>query len=625
MTIEYTDEMKAYVENHLIAYIGNKRRLIPLLIKSLERCDIPDPAKATFYDPFAGTGVVSRLAKGLGFRVICNDWEPYSQVINRLYIQTDQSELDTLFQKYGGMEQIVALLNRLDHVDEKEAYISKFYCPKHTLKPDLENERLFYTQETGQRIDAIRNQIAQWYDQKPKLSSKEKKERDALLALLLYEAATRANTSGVFKGFHRGFGGMGKDALQRIMKPLRLYKPLLFNNSKRHKVFKTDANRLTKKLGRMTEVDIAYIDPPYNQHQYGSNYHLLNTIALNDKPQVERHIMVDGKKKDKSAIRKDWNETRSDYCYKQTAVDSFSDLLEHMQAHYILVSYSNDGIIDFDTMLELLSQKGKLDIVTTQYTKYRGGKQALTTQVSNIEWVLIVDTHQAANPADILAIKQQLHQQEFSLLCGKAVNSFMMIRRGFTDTHSSYVEQCYTKKYGAYTCYIQLQDNLKITDTWFEYAYRGQTKSLPFCELPFDLQTTLIEEFRTITDVDKDTELRILLQSVQAYVDSGATPEHILRLLNQVPTLFKKYNNRKALLQSLKMVQQICQTLRLIQLRHSSLVKEGRYIKQIGRIRDVLSKKLNYIPQQQTEQWRAELAKGMAEFKEVFEEIREAS
>ena len=122
------------------------------------------------------------------------------------------------------------------------------------------------------------------------------------------------------------------------------------------------------------EVDIAYLDPPYNQHQYGSNYHVLNTIAFNDKPSVAPTIYIEGKKTDKSAIRKDWMNTKSLYCYKQTAVSQFKDLIESLRARYILVSYSNDGIIDFDEMLKILSHKGKLDIVTSTYTKYRGGK-----------------------------------------------------------------------------------------------------------------------------------------------------------------------------------------------------------------------------------------------------------
>ncbi len=80
----------------------------------------------------------------------------------------------------------------------------------------------------------------------------------------------------------------------------------------RCKVFQANALNLAKKLS-FFEAEIVYLDPPYNQHQYGSNYHLLNTIALNDKPFVNKSFFINGKKKDKSAIRKDWIKTKSGF------------------------------------------------------------------------------------------------------------------------------------------------------------------------------------------------------------------------------------------------------------------------------------------------------------------------
>ena len=70
-------------------------------------------------------------------------------------------------------------------------------------------------------------------------------------------------------------------------------------------IFNRDAVQLSEEL-KDIEFDITYLDPPYNQHQYGSNYHLLNTIALNDKPPVNKDIIINDKKVNKSAIRKDW-------------------------------------------------------------------------------------------------------------------------------------------------------------------------------------------------------------------------------------------------------------------------------------------------------------------------------
>ena len=164
----------------------------------------------------------------------------------------------------------------------------------------------------------------------------------------------------MFKAYHRGFGGRGGDALGRIMREIELEYPALING--RAEVTSMDAGELAVKLsaeGR--RASIAYLDPPYNQHQYGSNYHMLNTIARNDRPAVNREILVDGKKVAKGGIRKDWVDTRSDYCYRKSAADSFRQLVDSIDAERLLVSYSTEGIIPFREMLDILGAKGRLD------------------------------------------------------------------------------------------------------------------------------------------------------------------------------------------------------------------------------------------------------------------------
>ena len=412
MKISYNKEIKNFTESRLIAYIGNKRRLIKLIIKALETLEVePSKKPALFYDPFAGTGVVSRLAKALGFQVICNDWEPYSYYINKAHVEINKTDLNNMFVDKGGINKVIEHYNTLPSLSSEKSYIAKYYCPENTKHPK-KDERLFYTKETGENIDKIREAIACDYETKNLNSKIKQKERNLLLAALIYEASTRANTSGVFKAFHNGFGGIGKDALSRIMKPLKLSEPELIENNQRHKVFCKCANKLTKKMKDKFYFDVVYLDPPYNQHQYGSNYHMLNTVALNDKPTVNKNIFINGKKIDKSAIRKDWVKTKSPYCYKKSAIEAFEDLIVNLNCRYILVSYSIDGIIPFEKMLELLSNKGKLTMVSSEYVKYRGGRQSITTKTNNIEFVLIVDTSKVSSKNDVILIHEILLNQK---------------------------------------------------------------------------------------------------------------------------------------------------------------------------------------------------------------------
>ncbi|MFC1504164.1 DNA adenine methylase, partial [Spirochaetota bacterium] len=261
MKIKYDPE---YVENFLIAYIGNKRRLIGLIKRAMEALPIKNSRKKrlSFIDYFAGSGVVSKLAKSAGFDVISNDWEYYSYIINKAFLEISNEDLDSLFKKEGGIGRVIDTINDLCNVSKKEEYIAKYYCPHSDKNPDIEHERMFYTKENGRIIDRIRKYIDTAYPESG--SACVQKKRILLIALLLYYSSKHSNTSGVFKGFHKGFGGSGGDALTRILGRIELTIPKLSAGKGRYKIFKADALALAKRLKKI-KTDIAYLDPPYNQ------------------------------------------------------------------------------------------------------------------------------------------------------------------------------------------------------------------------------------------------------------------------------------------------------------------------------------------------------------------------
>ncbi|MDH5680828.1 MAG: DNA adenine methylase [Spirochaetota bacterium] len=598
MIVNYTERDRIYTESHLIAYIGNKRRLLSLIQKALERLDIDPRARETvFYDPFAGSGVVSRLAKTQGFKVIANDWEHYSYVINKAYLELNESDIPGLFEEHGDLHQVIDHLNSLPAPTPDKSYISRYYCPKNTENPDLINERLFYTRESGEKIDSIRYAI----DQTKLHSNKEKDNaaRGLLLALLLYEGATRANTSGVFKAFHNGFGGLGKDALGRIMRPLKLPYPVLFEGKHDSKVFKQCANRLTKKLKSRIRVDVAYLDPPYNQHQYGSNYHLLNTIALHDKPQVNEAIYINGKKVDKSAIRKDWVNTRSTYCYRDSALRDFEELIDNMNARYILVSYSIDGIIPFDDMLNCLSRRGMLSIVTSEYTKYRGGKQSLTTEKSNIEFLLLVDTDKPANQADILKVKETLVHRKILLCLKKTVDSSIITERGFSLSRRSSGICIYEKPYGGVLLTLVIKHDHYILEESLKPNSESDIKS--WQELSYKLKEQLADDLKEITSISKDREIEILINLIHSLIFQGKTANSILlereimSHFRKIPPLLKKFNNKKAYYKSLTTIQQIINLTVLIKKELPKTYNHKIFNLHLEKLKQIIETKINHF------------------------------
>lgn len=389
----------AFHTDQLIPYIGNKRKLLPLIRRAIVSTGIPD---GTFYDPFAGSGVVSRLAKTMGYRVIANDWEPYACCINSTYIAANRPPE---FRSLGGLDSALSILN--DLATEAGGYIALNYCPQDDEDPDPDSERMFYTQENGRRIDAIRGQIADWRAS----GSIDDLEQAVLLSPLIFQSAYCSNTSGVFKGWHRGWGGATKTAWYRIRSRLALSPPIFWDNGRENLVYRADAVDLLDEV----ECDIAYLDPPYNQHQYGSNYHLLNTVALWDKPPISPKFDVRGDGNGKAAIRRDWKDRRSAYCHKSSASGEFGRLVGGIRARCILVSYSTDGIIPLSELIDTLAERGRCSVVMRKYKRYRVSRQRPSPRPHNVEFVVVVDTGRSSSRRDAEKVKHAILAERMSI------------------------------------------------------------------------------------------------------------------------------------------------------------------------------------------------------------------
>lgn len=372
----YTSE---YVFNQLIPYLGNKRKLLDLIRKAIAHTTA-EPAENDFIDLFAGTGVVSRFAKKLGFKVISNDWEPYSEAINRCYIATARAPG---FMRDLAYEQMLEQLNNLPPVQD---WVTNHLCPDDDENVDVKRDRLFYTRRNGMRIDAVRQHIAQ-LDEAGLIDETQK---CALLAPLLYQCSYNSNTSGVFKGFHNGWGGKTNTALYRIRGELTLRPAMFFDNGWDNVVLRQDATLLGRNLEQVARArPVVYIDPPYNQHPYGSNYHVLNSVTLWDKPQLSRKITGHG---DKSAIRVDWrSKRRSAYNHKDKATEAYTSLLGGLPEGWYLTSYSTDGNICLSDLVAANRAIGDVTVFAQAYKRYRVSSQRFSEKPLNVEFVLVTN------------------------------------------------------------------------------------------------------------------------------------------------------------------------------------------------------------------------------------------
>ena len=382
-----TDE---YVFSQLIPYIGNKRKLLDLIHQAISETKIEN---GTFVDLFSGSTVVSRFAKKLGFRVLSNDWEPYSEQIAKGTIVLNKIPE---FEKLGGHENVFKILN---DVEPLEDYVSRHLCPSDDNNLDHEKDRLFFMRKNGMKIDAMRELISNWVDNDMISDT----EFSYIMASFMYSVSYVSNTSGVFKGFHKGWGGSNGTAQYRICSDIKLRPAIIYDNGQDNISSREDAGLLVDNLSELLGdvPDIVYLDPPYNQHPYGSNYHVLNSVVLWDKPKFPEKIT----RGTKSAIRLDWrSERRSAYNSKIKAAEEFENLIRKINCKYILTSYSTEGNIPLQKMMNILGSKGSLSVVKREYVRYRVSPTRLSPKPRNVEFVVITDT--SGNPASKMKIEK---------------------------------------------------------------------------------------------------------------------------------------------------------------------------------------------------------------------------
>jgi len=361
-------EKNEYLTRQLITYIGNKRNLLDFIGDGIKKVQKRlNKKKLKMFDVFSGSGIVARYFKQFSELLIVNDLEKYSTISSECYL-SNENELDifTLRKYYFEiMEEI--------EKNPKKGIISELYAPLNdeNIKP---NERVFYTSRNAMYIDTARQII----EKIPK------KEQKYFLAPLLSEASIHANTSGVFKGFYKNketgigqFGGLNKDALFRIKGNIKLPFPIFSNFNCETIISNGDSNKIIKDL---PEVDIAYLDPPYNQHPYGSNYFMLNLILDYKYPEGTSKI---------SGIPENWN--RSNYNKNQKALQSLTELVEGIKAKYVLISFNSEGFITIEQMKKMLKKIGKLQVLETKYNTFRGSRNLNNREIHVKEYLYLLE------------------------------------------------------------------------------------------------------------------------------------------------------------------------------------------------------------------------------------------
>lgn len=365
----FTDEDPEYLSRQLITYLGNKRALLgPIHQAVLKVKQRLGRDRLRVFDAFSGSGVVSRLLKAHASWLVSNDLEEYAAVIGRCFLR-NRSTVDWLALQYWIRE----LNRRVDTESLPPGFIEELYAPKdenHITRED----RVFYTKRNARRLDNYRRLLEEVPSDL----------RDLLLGPLLSEASIHANTAGVFKGFYKDrrtglgqFGGSHQDALSRILGEIRLEIPVLSRFECDYLVLQQDANAAARHLKGL---DLAYLDPPYNQHPYGSNYFMLNLLVRYERPEKISRV---------AGIPKNWQ--RSGYNVRSQALPLLEDLICHLDAPFVLISFNNEGFISPPEMLAMLGRHGRVEVIQTRYNAFRGSRNFRNRPIHVTEQLFLLE------------------------------------------------------------------------------------------------------------------------------------------------------------------------------------------------------------------------------------------
>jgi adenine-specific DNA-methyltransferase len=307
-----------------IKYIGSKRTLVPVITEVIrDLC----PA-GTVLDLFSGTSRVGHALKAAGYRVLANDYAAYAEQIARCYVQADAED----WQRDA--EALVAEFNALPGAP---GWFTETFC----------TQSRYLQPKNGARVDAIREAIDA-KDLHPEL--------EAILLVALMEAADRVDsTTGVQMAYLKTWA-------PRASNDLELRVPQLLP---RATAGKGEAHRLpAEDAAARLEADVAYIDPPYNQHSYLGNYHVWESLALWDKPEVYGI----------ACKRVDVRERKSAFNSKVAATDALSRVIERVRARHLVVSFNDEGYIPRAQMETLLASRGSVRVLAHDYKRYVGAQ-----------------------------------------------------------------------------------------------------------------------------------------------------------------------------------------------------------------------------------------------------------
>jgi adenine-specific DNA-methyltransferase len=308
----------------VIKYLGSKRLLLPRILAAIQAL----PEVRSVLDLFSGTSRVGHACKRLGFRVLANDHNAYAATLARCYVQADREQVE---------REVRACLAEMASLAPADGWFTETYCRRSR----------FVQPHNGARIDAMREWIAA-ANPEPLLA--------AVLLTALMEAADRVDsTTGVQMAYLKQWAA-------RSYRDLELRMPELLPRAGHGggQAHEFDALEAASRLGG----DVAYVDPPYNQHKYLGNYHVWESLVRWDQPEVYGV----------ACKRMDCRSRKSDFNSRVRAVAALASVLDALQTPHVVVSFNDEGYLGQADLVEMLRARGPVWVQSADYQRYVGAR-----------------------------------------------------------------------------------------------------------------------------------------------------------------------------------------------------------------------------------------------------------
>ncbi len=326
-------------------YYGCKTKLLDYIEEVVSSLNLGQ--RATFFDIFSGTSAVGVHFKQLGYTVYSNDFLEFAHAIANCYIETNlKPRFTKLERKISSVHNSDDVIKHLNNLKGKIGFITKNYSPYKT------NKRQYLSTENAKKVDSIRECINTWKTEKLITNS----EYYFILTALIESINLVSNVTGTYAAYLKNWD-------PRAFNKITLTPPTIIQSKSKNIAIKSDANDIVGKYN----VDVLYLDPPYNSRQFASNYFLLELVAegwFDKKPKIYGLTGM-----------RPYDHQKSRYSRKADASKALADLVNKARAKYIILSYNDEGIIPINEIEKILSTRGKVKKITKNHKRYRAINQ----------------------------------------------------------------------------------------------------------------------------------------------------------------------------------------------------------------------------------------------------------